>query len=134
MKIKCLTENMIFMRNFRELDVWKDSIALVTDVYSTLQNFPMEERFALSDQIRRAAVSIPSNIAEGASRDSLKEYSHFLQISVGSAFELETQLLIAHNLKYLSNNCMDDLREKLYSIERRINKMITVLKNSTSPQ
>ena len=134
MKIKCLTENMIFMRNFRELDVWKDSIALVTDVYSTLQNFPMEERFALSDQIRRAAVSIPSNIAEGASRDSLKEYSHFLQISVGSAFELETQLLIAHNLKYLSNNCMDDLREKLYSIERRINKMITVFKNSTSPQ
>lgn len=125
---------MIFMRNFRELDVWKDSIALVTDVYSTLQNFPMEERFALSDQIRRAAVSIPSNIAEGASRDSLKEYSHFLQISVGSAFELETQLLIAHNLKYLSNNCMDDLREKLYSIERRINKMITVFKNSTSPQ
>ena len=119
------------MRNFRELEVWKDSISLVTDVYSVLIDFPVEERFALSDQIRRAAVSIASNIAEGAARDSNKEYSHFLQISIGSAFELETQLIIAYNLKYLSNSCLNELKTKLYSIEKRVNKMITVLKKST---
>jgi four helix bundle protein len=117
------------MRNFRELGVWNDSISLVTDIYTILKGFPTEERYVLSDQIRRAAISIASNIAEGSSRESNKEYSHFLQISIGSAFELETQLIIANNLEYLSGSHLKELRIRLNSIEKRLNKMITVLKN-----
>lgn len=122
------------MRNFRELGVWNDSISLVTDIYTILKGFPTEERYVLSDQIRRAAISIASNIAEGSSRESNKEYSHFLQISIGSAFELETQLIIANNLKYLSGSHLKELRIRLNSIEKRLNKMITVLKNIPQQQ
>ena len=83
------------MRNFKELKIWQKGFQIAGDTYNLIQSFPSTERFALSSQITRAAVSIPSNIAEGSSRKSDKDYSRFIEISLGSSYELETQLLIA---------------------------------------
>lgn len=87
----------------KDLEAWKKSIELVTMVYSEVKNFPDDERFDLVSQIKRAAISIPSNIAEGAARFSDKEMLHFLDISLGSLAELETQFIIAENLGYFNN-------------------------------
>lgn len=87
----------------KDLEAWKKSIELVTMVYSEVKNFPDDERFGLVSQIKRAAISIPSNIAEGAARFSDKEMLHFLDISLGSLAELETQFIIAENLGYFNN-------------------------------
>ena|SRR5215218_7658642 len=90
------------MRPHEKLDVWKKSIEMVTAVYEITKAFPADERFGLVSQIRRAGVSVPANIAEGAARHSDKEFCQFLSIAQGSASELETELLIAKNLGYLS--------------------------------
>ena len=87
----------------KDLEAWKKSIELVTMVYSEVKNFPEDERFGLVSQIKRAAISIPSNIAEGAARFSDKEMLRFLDISLGSLAELETQFIIAENLGYFNN-------------------------------
>ena len=87
----------------KDMEAWKKSIELVTKVYELTKTFPDDEKFGLISQIRRASVSIPSNIAEGAARNSDKEMIIFLDISLGSIAELETQLIIAENLKYLDN-------------------------------
>lgn len=84
--------------NFKELNIWKRSMDLAVDVYALSASFPNEERFGLTSQIRRSTVSIPSNIAEGSGRRSNKDFARFLDISLGSAFELETQLLLAERL------------------------------------
>ncbi|MEZ4809302.1 MAG: four helix bundle protein [Allomuricauda sp.] len=108
------------MRNFRELEIWKRGIELVKEVYQLIDNFPKMERYGLSSQISRSAVSIPSNIAEGCSRESQKDFSRFLQIALGSSYELETQLLISKDLGYIEiepySNCMDKLSELQKSI------------------
>ena len=119
------------MRDFRKYQVWNDAISLVTDIYKLLSFFPTYERYALSDQIRRSSVSIASNIAEGASRESKKDFSHFLQISVGSAFELETQLIIASNLNYISEDQLTNILDKLVYIEKRLSKLISILRNDS---
>lgn len=116
------------MRDFRKYEMWMSSINLVTDIYQLLKKFPDYEAFGLSDQLRRASVSISSNIAEGSSRLSPKEFSHFLQISIGSAFEVETQLTIAKNLNYITTDELKSFQERLNSIERQINHMISILK------
>ena len=90
------------MRNFRELDVWKSSVLFVKKIYELTDTFPNIERYNLISQISRCAVSIPSNIAEGCSRNSQKDFSRFLQISLGSSFELETQIEIAKELNFIS--------------------------------
>ncbi len=87
------------MRNFRKLEVWKDSIVFTKRIYQQLESFPNHEKYELKSQIRRAAISIPSNIAEGASRQSSKEFARFLEIALGSAFEIETQLIISVELE-----------------------------------
>lgn len=92
------------MKSHRDLDVWKKSISLVTEIYSLTKGFPPEEIYGLTSQMRRAAVSVPSNIAEGAARKSSKEFLQFLHISLGSLAELETQLHIACNLRYLQDD------------------------------
>jgi four helix bundle protein len=92
------------MKTHKDLEVWKRSIELVTRIYTLTRGFPKEELYGLTDQMRRAAVSVPSNIAEGAARNSKKEFLHFLSIASGSLSELETQLIIANNLNYLDNN------------------------------
>lgn len=116
------------MRDFRKYGVWNDAISLVTDIYNYLKGFPTYERYALSDQMRRSAVSIATNIAEGASRTSSREFIHFLEISIGSAFELETQTIIAYNLKYLDDTQLKQICARLLIIEKRLNKLISTLK------
>ena len=91
------------MKSHKDLVVWKNAISLVTAIYVASQEFPSSECYGLTSQIRRAAVSVPSNIAEGAARGSKKEFTRFLRIALGSLSEIETQLLIAANLTYLND-------------------------------
>ena len=107
-------------RSYRDLEVWKLSIDFVKKVYQVTHNFPASEKFGLINQIRRAAVSIPANIAEGQGRNSTKEFKQFLAISLGSLAELETQLIIAKEIEYLTQNGLDALLSPL----DRIRKMI----------
>jgi len=88
------------MRNFKQLLIWQKAFQIAVDSFKLVTAFPKEERFSLSNQITRAAVSISSNIAEGSSRTSEKDYNRFLEVSLGSSFELETQLLIAAAVKF----------------------------------
>lgn len=90
------------MHNFRELEVWKKAIELTTLYYKFSKDFPKEEMFGLTSQSRRSLVSIPSNIAEGAGRDTDKQFVQFLSIALASSFEFETQLIVAKNLNYLN--------------------------------
>ncbi len=114
------------MSNHKDLDAWKLSINLVTEIYKITQNFPKEDLYGLTNQIRRCAVSIPSNIAEGSARQSDKELIQFLYIALGSLAELETQLLIAQNLSYILSS--HDLLEKLNTIKKNILGLIKYLK------
>lgn len=116
------------MRNFRNYKIWNQSVAFTTEIYKITRNFPTYERYGLGDQLRRASVSISSNIAEGSARDSDKEFAHFLSISLGSAFEVETQLLIAYNLKYISDQTLQLLSRQVDLIEKQINELISVIK------
>jgi len=115
------------MRDFRRYDIWVDGIDLANAIYDITQQFPPDERFGLSSQMRRAAVSISSNIAEGASRKSNLDFSRFIEISIGSSFELETQLLIAHRRKYLSENDLTTILATIHSLQRRLNAFRTAL-------
>ena len=108
------------MRTHHDLEVWKRSISLVTIIYERTKSFPMEELYGLKSQIRRSAVSIPSNIAEGAARNTSKEFSYFLSIAMGSLAELETQLIISKNLGYLVESIVDEIIMELISIRRMI--------------
>jgi four helix bundle protein len=114
------------MKSHRDLDVWKRSIGLVSEVYVLTKRFPADELYGLTSQMRRAAVSVPSNIAEGAARGSSKEFTRFLSISLGSLAEMETQLLIATNLEYLQsdntiNQEIDRLRKMLHGLINSVN-------------
>jgi four helix bundle protein len=101
------------MKNFKELKVWQKGLEIATKSFKLTESFPKEERFGLSIQITRAAVSIPSNIAEGSSRSSEKDYNRFLEIALGSGFELETQLLIAEAANYGSKEIRDQMLQGL---------------------
>jgi four helix bundle protein len=116
------------MSTFRNLLVWQKSMDLVTKMYSSTQKFPKEELFGLTSQIRRSAVSIPSNIAEGYGRDSNNEYLRFLNISIGSLFELQTQIEIAKNIMYLNEKDFNDLYENSREIERMLVSFIKKIK------
>ena len=91
------------IKSYRDLFIWQKSMSLVTEIYSITKNFPVAEQYGLSNQMRRCAVSIPSNIAEGYGRNSTGDYKRFLKISVGSLFELQTQIEIAFNLTYITD-------------------------------
>lgn len=103
------------MHNFKELKVWKNSIQLAKDVYILTADFPTDEKFGLVSQMKRCAISVASNIAEGSSRSSNKAFLHFLEIAVGSLFELETQLTIAKQLEIIheskSGSCEQQIIE-----------------------
>lgn len=111
------------MRPHEKLQTWIESVDLVLNIYKATEHFPKEEKFGLTSQIRRAAVSIPANIAEGAARNSSKEFAYFVSIAQGSASELETELIIAYRLGYLS----ETLFSKLIADLERIGRMITGL-------
>lgn len=113
-------------RSYRDLNVWKLSIELVKDIYQVTTKFPPVEIYGLTNQLRRAAISIPSNIAEGQGRNSFKEFKQFLAIALGSLAELETQLIISHEIGYLNG---DDSSKLLAALDN-IRKMLKALANS----
>ena len=116
------------MRNFRKYDIWKNGMDIADNVYALIEGFPKFETYGLSDQLRRAAVSIPSNVAEGSSRTSETEFAHFLEYSIGSCFEVETQLEIAQRRGYISEEQFNGLLTLLQSEEKQINQFISKLK------
>lgn len=106
------------MHNLKELKIWNKAIDLAVDVYKATSTFPADEKFGLISQSRRSAVSVPSNIAEGAGRNSDKEFSHFLGIANGSSYELQTQLVISNKLALLDNNSMEDLLKQIDELQK----------------
>ena len=115
------------MHRFKDLEIWKQS-RLCTDIYAVTSDFPDVEKFGLTNQLRRASVSIPSNIAEGASRSSSKHFSRFLEIAIGSAYELETQLLISSDLGFIGEQNLQKITLQLDSIIRMISRLRSTLK------
>ncbi len=114
------------MNNFRNLNVWKKAVDLATYVYQITESFPKTEKYGLTSQMRRSAISISTNIAEGAGRGSKKEFNQFLNISTGSCYELETQLTISQNLQFFGDVEYEKISEKLIGIQ----KMIYALRQS----
>jgi four helix bundle protein len=116
------------MSNFRKLIIWQKAMSLVTKTYHSTKKFQKEEIFGLTSQIRRCSISIPSNIAEGHGRESNKEYLRFLNISIGSLFELQTQLEIAKNIEYLTEEDFNTLYEDSREVERMLVSFINKIK------
>jgi four helix bundle protein len=117
------------MNYFKELKVWQKAIELVTETYLKTASFPKDEIYGLTSQIRRCAVSIPSNIAEGCGRKTNKDFSNFLGISLGSAFELETQLIICKNLDFIKQQDFNSLEAEIQHIQNMIIKLQSTLEN-----
>lgn len=116
--------------NYKELKVWQKAMDLTVEVYKLVKLLPKEETYALSDQMRRAVVSIPSNIAEGQGRNSDKEFIQFLSFARGSLWELETQIEICLRIGYIDQS----LTTNIYKLIAEISKMINALSNSLKPQ
>ena len=111
------------IQSFKELTVWQEAMSLVEMVYIETRNYPKEEVYGLTSQTRRAAVSIPANIAEGYGRANRKEYLHFLSIASGSLAELETHLLLATRIKFINGQDMDVFQHQLNSVGRLLNAL-----------
>ncbi len=118
------------MHNFRELKIWQKSVTLVKAIYILTQTFPKEEIYGITNQIRRCAISIPSNIAEGCGRNTNKQLIQFLDIAHGSSCELETQLIIANELEFISIDQLNLLMADVHEVQ----KMIFGFKNSLKSQ
>ena len=116
------------MHRFKNLEIWKISRKFCSEIYKSTDNFPEREKFGITNQMRRAAVSIPANIAEGASRRSNKDFCRFLEITMGSCYELETQLLISNDIGFITNKAVDNLISELNRIILMTSKFITTLK------
>jgi four helix bundle protein len=116
------------VRGYRDLLVWQDSMDLVVKIYRTTSTFPKEERYSLVDQLRRAAISVPSNIAEGQGRSRTGDYLRHLSVAVGSLNELETQIQIATRLEYISEDVQKQLLDSCTSIGRMLAGLIRSLK------
>lgn len=117
------------MRNFRELNVWKDGRILVKEVYTLTKLLPDSERFGLISQANRSVISIPANIAEGCAKYSEKDFVRFLQISLGSAYELETYLILCQDLGLLSPDAADCVLEKIQRLQQKIVSFIKHIKS-----
>ena len=119
------------IKTFRDLIVWQKSVDLVTQIYLASGNFPKSEFYGLISQLRRSAVSIPSNIAEGYGRRSIEDYVRFLQIFVGSLYELQTQLEIAKKLEYLTEFEFNGLYENTREIERMLLSLVSKIRSGS---
>jgi len=119
------------MNSFRELLVWQNGMALVTQAYSITKIFPKEELFSLTSQIRRCAVSIPSNIAEGYGRRHKLDYIRFLEISRSSLYELQTQLEISKNINYITDEELTLVHGKCKELEKMLNSFIKAISQSS---
>lgn len=112
------------MKDFRKLQVWQKAHRLVLELYQATKVFPAEERYGLTSQLRRAAVSIPSNVAEGCGRSGDPEFARFLQIAMGSSSEVEYQLLLAHDLGFIPKAKYDELESGITEIKRMLTAFI----------
>lgn len=116
------------MHNLKQLKIWNRSVELATEVYKATDNFPKEERYGLTSQIRRSAVSIPSNVAEGAGRNSKGEFKQFLGIANGSSYELQTQLIIANRLELLNDKTVEPLLKEIDELQKMNYKLQLTMK------
>jgi four helix bundle protein len=124
------------MNKYKELKVWQKSVELATDIYKATKDFPSDERFGLTSQINRSVVSIASNIAEGSGRGTKKDFNRFLSMAYGSAYELETQIIISNNLKYLTAErykgisvSIEEIQKMLYSLQKSLSAEISINQN-----
>ena len=106
------------MHNLKELKIWNKAVQLAVEVYKSTSDFPKEEKYGLTSQIRRSAVSVPSNISEGAGRNSNKEFVQFLGIANGSSYELQTQLILANKLALVSDEAVSHLLSQIGEIQK----------------
>ena len=120
------------MRDFRKLTIWNLSIDLVVIIYKITSSFPDSEKFGLQSQMRRASVSIPSNIAEGCSRAGQMDFKRFLEISLGSLFELESQLIISEKLNYIEIGYLEEILQIVNGLQKQINNLISKIKIENS--
>lgn len=118
------------MRDFRQLRVWEQSHKLALAIYEVTKGFPKEELFALTNQMRRSATAIPTNIAEGCGRETNKDYAHFLQIALGSAFELDYQILLSKDLSYTDEKKYLELNDMVDKIRRQLAILIKKVRSS----
>lgn len=114
--------------NFKNLNIWKQSIELANEIYILTDNFPKNEEFGLKSQIRRCSVSVASNIAEGSSRSSNKDFNRFLEISLGSLYELQTQIIISSNRNYFEKSKLENIETKTTELQRMISGFQKTLK------
>lgn len=115
------------IKSFKQLQVWQKGIEIVKDIYLITKKFPPEEQYGLTSQMRRAAISIPSNIAEGFKRYHAKEYKQFLHIALGSAAELETQLIISMELNFINRSELGDISEKIDHVSKMLASLLNKL-------
>lgn len=120
-------------RSFKELDAWKESMALVEEVYKATESFPKSQLYSLTQQVQKAVVSIPSNIAEGNGRKSNGEYTYHVRVARGSLCEVETQLLVAQRLRFIDSDQMANFNERLQSVGRLINGLLRYLQSDRAP-
>lgn len=118
------------MKTFRDLLIWQKAMTMVTNCYAISSTFPKEEQFGLTSQIRRCSISIPCNISEGYGRGTNKDYHRFLTIPLGSLFEFQTQIEIAYNLKYISEEKFSELYEDSRELERMLSAFIHKVKET----
>ena len=123
-------ENKI--RSYQDLIVWQKSVLFVTDIYSTTKHFPQEEKFGITSQLNRAAISIPTNIAEGWGRETSKNYLQFLRTSRGSVMEVQTLLIISKNLNYISQGNFEVLQSKIEEVGKILQGLIKSLNEKIS--
>ena len=116
------------MQNFRELIIWNQGIELAVKAYELTKQLPKEEVYGLSSQIKRAVVSIPSNIAEGSSRETNKDFRKFLRTSLGSSFELETDMILAEKLQFIKADDIQIFLTSLHTEQKQINRFMSRLK------
>jgi len=132
-QISCLTSQISYlnknMHNLKELNIWKKAMVLTLEVYEAVSDFPKEEKYGLTSQIKRSAVSISSNISEGAGRNNDKEFIHFLGIANDSSFELQTQIILANRLKLVNKessnsilNKIDEIQKMTYGLQNKLRK------------
>ena len=112
------------MKTHKELNVWKDSIEMVVEIYGITKHFPKEEMYGLTSQIRRAAVSVPANISEGAARNYTREFIRFLRIAQASLSEVETLMIISLRLSYLDENLFKTIQGKIFKVNAQLSGLI----------
>ena len=122
--VSYFSKKYTIMHNFQKLEVWKASMELTTEIYNYTKNFPDNEVYGITSQMRRCSISIPSNIAEGSGRKTNKEFVHFLSIANGSSYELQTQIIVSNNIGYINEEVKDSLTTKLFSVQKMIYTLI----------